>query len=228
MFLFYLQVEDIVDHYVEGRRTFYKIRWKGYGAESDTWEEEKSIYATDLIVKYREAHPDDGTGESKRKNEKRKKKKNKNKTETPPKKIKIDQMPGYKEPESGDEVEWEVEKILDVHFCRNNTREFLIRWKDYSAEADTWEPEANLDCKEMIEQFTGKLKRIKTVTPKELRIAPAHTQRFTLMEQGGRRRLSKRNSTRQRYISFLLHFKMYSTKINKHFHFLNIRFFFLL
>lgn len=200
LLLSYLQVEDIVDHCVEGRRKYYKIRWKGYGPDSDTWEEEKSIYATDLVVKYRESHPDDQPDQYKKKSDKRKKKKT---VVLPPRKIKIDQMPDYEEPTSDADVEWEVERILDVYFCKDNTREFLIRWKDYSSNADTWEPEANLDCKEMINKFMAKLDRITTVTQKELRVAPAHTQRFTLMEPAGRRRLSKRNSSRQRYACIL-------------------------
>lgn len=64
--------------------------------------------------------------------------------------------------------------------------------------SDSWEPERNLDCKDLIEKFMAKLDRVKNVTQKELRAVRPVTQRFTLMTCDGGRRLSKRNSGRQR------------------------------
>lgn len=188
-----MQVEDIIDHKIEGRRKLYLIRWKGYGADSDTWEEEKSIFATDLLAKYKTNHPDDVAVSRKKKPGRQKKPK-----EIPPKKIKIDQMPGYNEEENDDTAEWEVERVIDVHFKKDNSREFLIRWKDYSSKSDTWEPESNLDCKELIDKFMEKVGKATVVSQKQLRVAPVHTQRFTLMEQSSGRRLSKRHGAKQR------------------------------
>lgn len=193
-FAFYRQVEKIIDHEVDGRHKLYLIRWKGYGSEDDTWENERNIHCPDLIAKYRETHPDDQPIPP-LKSKKRKKKKA---TPLVPKKIKIDQMSDYKEPDTDDDIHWEVGKILDVYFHRDKTREFLIRWKDYSANSDTWEPEEHLDCKDMIDKFMEKLDRRAIVTERELRVAPTHTQRFTLMENTGHRRLSKRFASRQR------------------------------
>lgn len=92
----------------------------------------------------------------------------------------------------------QVEKVLDVCIHRNNKREFLIRWKGYSSKSDSWEPEENLDCKDLIDKFMNKVDQLKNVSLKELRPVRTQTQRFTLMTQGSARRLSKRNQNQQR------------------------------
>lgn len=115
----------------------------------------------------------------------------------PLKRLKIDQELEYED--DWDEKEaFEVEKILDVQFHRDKKREFLIRWKGYSSNLDSWEPEENLNCHDLIDKFMNKLENIKNVTLKELRPVRAQTQRFTLMTQAEQRRLSKRNFGRQR------------------------------
>ncbi|KAF7783141.1 hypothetical protein Agabi119p4_2517 [Agaricus bisporus var. burnettii] len=61
------------------------------------------------------------------------------------------------------EQEWEVEKILNAKWFRGKKR-YLVRWKGYTAEADSWEPEENLaNAKELITEFHqlyGELNRI--------------------------------------------------------------------
>ena len=58
---------------------------------------------------------------------------------------------------SGDatDTEYEVEKILDhkKKHERGASRLYLIRWKGYGKDHDTWEPEENLDCKDLLEKF---------------------------------------------------------------------------
>lgn len=54
-----------------------------------------------------------------------------------------------------------VEKILDVRYKDNNTREFLIKWKGWSAVESTWEEEHHLDgCLPVLQKFC-ELKQIR-------------------------------------------------------------------
>lgn len=50
-----------------------------------------------------------------------------------------------------------MEKIVEVHHKRNGDKEFLIRWKGWGSGADTWEPESNLNCPDMIKKFLEKV-----------------------------------------------------------------------
>ncbi|XP_046663187.1 probable chromo domain-containing protein LHP1 [Homalodisca vitripennis] len=81
----------------------------------------------------------------------------------------------YERPEKSDDdsetdgTYYEVNKIKDVHFRMNGTREFLVSWKGYKSNDDTWEPEAHLNCKDLIEKFMEKVQKAKEISPKELR-----------------------------------------------------------
>jgi Chromo (CHRromatin Organisation MOdifier) domain len=54
--------------------------------------------------------------------------------------------------------EYEVEKILDKRIKKGVT-EYLIRWKGYESEEDTWEPTNNLNCHEIVTEFERNQKR---------------------------------------------------------------------
>jgi len=52
-----------------------------------------------------------------------------------------------------EEEEFEVEKILNKRMVREKEK-FLVRWKGYTAEEDTWENKENLEnAKELVEEF---------------------------------------------------------------------------
>lgn len=55
--------------------------------------------------------------------------------------------------EAGDgESEYVVESILDKRTYQGQVQ-YLLKWKGYSDEDNTWEPRENLDCDEMIDEF---------------------------------------------------------------------------
>lgn len=98
----------------------------------------------------------------------------------------------------GDDDEYEVEKIVEVRIKKDGSREFLVHWKRWSSNHDTWEPEENLSCPELIEKFMQKVENAKNSNVKELRTERKHTERFTLNTHDSGRRLSKRHNAKQR------------------------------
>ena len=75
---------------------------------------------------------------------------------------------------------YEVGRILDVNFKESGRREFLIRWKGHGAVDDTWQPEGNLYCVEMIRKFLEKHEEVTEVEEKTLRVAPKRVDRLAL------------------------------------------------
>lgn len=205
------EVQDIIDHRKErGGKILYRIRWKNYGAADDTWEPEATLSCPDIIKRYKaKCEKDDEAPPAK---------KGKTPTKAGAKKGGPGRKPAvaagrgrgrpgakkakYEEDEEEDDdeeetvAEYEVERIIDVHFKRNGAREYLVRWKGFGAKDDTWEPADNLSCPDLIEKFNEKLDKTKSTGAKELRVNRKHTERLTLVERG--RKTSRRNANKGR------------------------------
>ncbi|XP_011496142.1 PREDICTED: uncharacterized protein LOC105360841 [Ceratosolen solmsi marchali] len=194
------EVEKIVDQRtIKGRRQFL-VRWKGYTVESDTWEQEKELNCDRLIEEFlteQEENTEYFEKDIKQIKKKIKKQDKKIKILGKNNKIKNDTSKIHTNEDIEDSKEYEVEKIIEVHFKKNKTREFLVRWKGFSPNEDTWEPEKHLNCPELINKFMEKLEKIKSVEARELRANPSHTKHFLLNVHRGKRQ-SRRNSNKQR------------------------------
>ena len=55
--------------------------------------------------------------------------------------------------EDPDETQYEVERVMDSRIVRG-TRQFLVKWKNYSEFESSWEPERNLsNAKRLVQKF---------------------------------------------------------------------------
>lgn len=59
---------------------------------------------------------------------------------------------GNEESESGSESEFVVEKVIDKRI-RQGKVEYLLKWRGYDSDENTWEPRDNLQCSELVEAY---------------------------------------------------------------------------
>lgn len=69
--------------------------------------------------------------------------------------------------ETEEEQDWEVEKIIDVRFNEDGSKNFLIRWKGCDPTQDTWEPENNVNSPDLVNAFMNKTDDADASAPKK-------------------------------------------------------------
>lgn len=69
------------------------------------------------------------------------------------------------EEEEEEDEEYEVQDIIDHRKERGGKIVYRIRWKNYGASDDTWEPEATLSCPDIIKRYKAKCEKDEEAPP---------------------------------------------------------------
>ncbi|CAI8057524.1 Chromobox protein homolog 3, partial [Geodia barretti] len=87
-----------------------------------------------------------------------------------------------REVEEEQEEVFSVEKIVSKKIVGGKTL-YLLKWKGYDSDENTWEPEENLDCQDLLEEFKRKTATAGTVKT----AAPSSSSSLSSSSDGGSR-----------------------------------------
>jgi len=164
-------IEMIKGMRVREDKTYYQVKWEG--SSKLTWEPEENLDGCDDAI-------DNFLIEEKTR-------------------VREEEMRKEREEQEG---KYEVARVIEVKFSKNeqgeNIREFLVRWKGHGEDDDSWEPEENLECPEIIENFMVKFRKRLAVTEKSLRQAPKKVERLAF-DTSARKNKRNRGGLRKTY-----------------------------
>lgn len=151
-------VEEIVDKRVVGGKVEYEVKWKGYPPEEKTWVGEEIINRPQLIADFQKRALERGGPHEQKgvltylKEEPTKSVLEEQDEETPL---------AHSSIADEEEEEYFVEAILDKKVMNGQVK-YLVKWKGYGDDANSWEKEENMNCEELIREFERKLKKTKS------------------------------------------------------------------
>lgn len=64
---------------------------------------------------------------------------------------------------------FQVEKLVEQRTIKGR-RQFLVRWKGYGEDSDTWENEKDLNCDKLIEEFLAEEEEEESIEEKKVKI----------------------------------------------------------
>lgn len=157
------EVEKIIEEKTERGKKMYLVKWKGYSHSDNTWEPESSLSCPDLVAAYKKSVKASPVTNGKKTVGRKRKAVEESPAKSTPKRgrksVTYADEEHNKDTESeddqanDDEKEWEVEKIVNERTNKQGETEYLIRWKGCKPSSDTWEPESQLNCPEIIAKF---------------------------------------------------------------------------
>ncbi|CAO1439435.1 unnamed protein product, partial [Diamesa serratosioi] len=123
-------VQEILDCRRVSGSTYYLVSWQGFSDSENTWQSVETLNCPKLIKEYR-----DRTEEAL---------------------IKAEQLKlAAKEKAKNRNNEFEVEMIID-HKIRKGILSYLVRWLGWDAKDDTWIPEDQLNCPDLVKAYDNK------------------------------------------------------------------------
>lgn len=143
-------VEKLIDHRRLHGTTYYRVRWEGYTAKDDTWQPKESLNCNELLKEYND------------------------KIEKEIMEREEQKLKAFENAKKSNN-EFEVEAILDKRTTKSKKTgevrvKYLIRWKGWGEDGDTWEPEDTLNCPDLIRAFKSKNKKAAVkATPKKVK-----------------------------------------------------------
>ena len=142
------QVEKVVDkRTTEDGEVEYLLKWKGYGHEDNTWEPFSNLDCDDLINEFHTQ----GLTSRKRKM---------------PQEIEFDdyEEDAIADEDDDDDDEYVVEKVLQRRRSDQGGFEYLLKWKGYSEVHNSWEPQSNLACQDLLREFEAKRAKVEVTS----------------------------------------------------------------
>merc|ERR1712156_1086653 len=139
------EVEAIIDKKTLRRgKIQYLIKWKGWDTEDNTWESEQNLDCKRMIAAFNRKN-NDKSGCKKTDNNRSNIKNNiKNSSNAKNK--------GSKK-KLNEQDEYEVESIVDKKILKNGKIKYLVKWKGWDEEDNTWEIESNINSRKLIDEY---------------------------------------------------------------------------